>query len=172
MTNGTMRQQRMTRAPDAMSRWTLTGTVLLLTYAVLAIGDWRWSWLAGWQDIELYKQLTGGALVMLIVAQWRLTVARIEGTPRTANRLLIAHRYWGALAPLLLYLHADEFGHAYIRVMCLSFLGLISLGLLHQPLNRLNRPWVMTTWLVTHVALATMLIALIGYHAFNSFYYE
>ena len=169
MTNGIVQQQQTAWLSGALTR---VGMVMLLIYVALAIGDWRWPRLAGWQDIELYKQLTGLVLVTLIVSQWRLTAARIDGTTRKAKRLLVAHRDWGALAPLLLYLHADEFGHAYVRVMCLSFLGLITLGLLHQPLTRLNRPRVTTAWLVTHVALAAMLVVLVGYHAFNSFYYE
>lgn len=152
--------------------WSVTGLFLLLGYFVLVASGWHWARLSALQDIELYKQLTGGTLVLLVVAQWRLTVARVDGAMRAANRQLVAHRSWGVLAPLLLYLHADEFGHAYVRVMCWAFLALVALGLLHPSLSRFNRPLVQAAWLVTHVALAAGLIWLIGYHAFNAFYYE
>ncbi len=154
------------------TRWTIIGITLVVAYAAQALGDWQSDWISSLQDIELYKQVTGGALVLLLAAQWRLTAARTGGTVRRASRLLIPHQYWGATAPLWLYLHADEFGHAYIRAMSLGFLGLVLLGLLHQPVVRLNRNWLTTAWLVTHVGLAAALIVVIGYHGFNAFYYE
>jgi len=159
-------------ALQATTLWALGGTTLVVVYAALAIGDWRWDWLSALQEIELYKRLTGLVLVLLFAAQWRLMVVRTRGALRLARRLLTSHQFWGALAPVWLYLHADDFGHAYIRAMCLAFLGLVCLGLLYQPIIRLHRSWLTATWLVTHVAIAAMLIPLIGYHVFNSFYYE
>lgn len=154
------------------TRWTIIGLVLATAYAAQALGDWQSDWINRWQDIELYKQLTGGGLVLLFAAQWRLTIARSAGTVRRANRLLVPHQYWGATAPLWLYLHADDFGHAYIRVMSLCFFSLVLLGLLHQTVTRINRNWLTTAWLVMHIGLAAALIFLIGYHGFNAFYYE
>jgi hypothetical protein len=160
-------------ATDAQATpWVAAGMIFLIVYVVQATTGWHWSWLASLQEIELYKQITGLALTLLFLMQWRLTAARMEGDIQNARRRLITHRNWGAIAPLLLLLHASEFGYAYIRVLCLAFLALISLGLLHQSVTRLNQPWVITGWMVLHVALATMLICLIGYHGFNSFYYE
>lgn len=154
------------------TRWTMTGIVLLAAYAAQALGDWQSDWINSWQDIELYKQLTGAGLVVLFAAQWRLTATRTRGAVRRASRLLIPHQYWGATAPLWLYLHADDFGYGYIRAMSLGFLSLVLLGLLHESVTRLNRSWLTTTWLVTHIGLAAALIAVIGYHGFNAFYYE
>ena len=128
----------------------------------------------GWwpfRQNELYKQLTGLSLVLFFMMQWRLSVARM-GTASPTARLLGLHRDLGALAPLLLYLHAISFGYAYIRVMSMVFLVLVALGLLQPPLARLNSSPLNTAWLVVHVMLATLLIFLIGYHAFNAFYYE
>jgi hypothetical protein len=166
-----MKKTRLVRL-QATTRWTLVGMTLVAAYAALAISDWRLAWLSALQEIELYKQLTGLVLVILFAAQWRLTAVRMKGEPRLASRFLPSHRYWGALAPVWLYLHADDLGHAYIRAMCLAFLGLVCLGLLQQLVTRLHRSWLTSIWLVTHVALAAMLIPLIGFHAFNSFYYE
>ncbi len=143
----------------------------MAAFAAQALWGWRWEWLAGLQEDELYKQLTGLVLVLFFSWQWRLSVARMT-VAVPPSRLLAVHRDYGALAPLLLYLHAISFGHAYIKVMSLAFLGLVALGLLHGPIARLNRNWVNTGWLVTHIALATVLVFLIGYHAFNAFYYE
>lgn len=151
--------------------WLLTGTLLIAAYIAQLIFGWRWEWLAALQEIELYKQLTGLALALFFLMQWRLSVARM-GSPSPAARLLSVHRDHGALAPLFLYLHAITVGYAYIRVMSLAFLGLVALGLLHQPLARLNRKRVNSVWLVVHVTLATLLLFLIVYHAFNAFYYE
>ena len=162
--------QSRTAVPD--SRLALVGMLLVVAYAGLAIAGWHWPWLVSLQEIELYKQLTGLAMVLLFAAQWRLMLVRAQGAPRRPGRMLLSHRNWGVLAPVLLYLHASGFGHAYVQLMCLAFLALLTLGFMHRPINRLNQSWLMTGWLVTHVALAAMLMLLVGYHAFNSFYYE
>jgi cytochrome b561 len=151
--------------------WLMTGALLIAAFVAQALWGWRWEWLAGLQTNELYKQLTGLALVLFFIMQWRLSVARM-GSASPAARLLTLHRDQGALAPLLLYLHALSFGHAYPRVMSLAFLGLVALGLLQRPLAGLKSQRANTAWLVVHVTLAAALPFLIGYHAFNAFYYE
>jgi cytochrome b561 len=151
--------------------WLLTGALLMAAYVAQATGGWRWEWLAAVQENELYKQLTGLVLVLFFMMQWRLSVTRM-GSASPAVRLLTLHRDFGALAPLLLYLHAISFGHAYIRVMSIGFLALVALGLLQQPLARLTRNRMSTVWMVVHVTLATLLLFLISYHAFNAYYYE
>lgn len=151
--------------------WLTTGALLTAAFVAQAIWGWRWEWLSGLQESELYKQLSGLALVLFFLMQWRLSVARM-GSASPTTRLLTLHRDLGALAPLLLYLHAISFGYAYIRAMSIAFLGLVALGLLQQPLARLNSNRLNTAWLVVHVTLATALPFFIGYHAFNAFYYE
>jgi hypothetical protein len=151
--------------------WLLIGALLMAAFVAQAIGGWHWEWLAAFQQVELYKQLTGLALALFFMMQWRLSVARM-GTASPTARLLGLHKDLGALAPLLLYLHAMSFGHAYIRAMSMAFLALVTLGLLQPSLARLNSSPLNSAWLVVHVMLATLLIFLIGYHAFNAFYYE
>jgi cytochrome b561 len=151
--------------------WLLTGVLLIVAYLAQLMLGWRWAWLAEWQEIELYKQLTGLLLTLFFLMQWRLSVARMAAPGPTA-RLLVLHRDLGTLAPLLLYLHAMTIGYAYIQVMSLAFLGLVALGLLQQPLARVNQVWLNSAWLVIHVALAALLVFFIGYHAFNAFYYQ
>jgi hypothetical protein len=154
------------------ARWALAGAVLTSAYFAQVVWGWRWEWLALLQDIELYKQLSGLALVVLIAAQWQLSAARMLRRAGPGAALLAMHRQRGALAPILLYLHSISLGHAYVRVMSLVFLALLALGLLQRPLARLGRDWIGSAWLVAHVALATSLVLLVGYHAFNAFYYE
>lgn len=151
--------------------WMLTGALLIVAYLAQLMLGWRWEWLAGLQANELYKQLTGFSLALFFLMQWRLSVARMA-TAAPGARVLILHRDLGVLAPLLLYLHAITIGYAYIQVMSLAFLGLVGLGLVQQPLARINLARLNSAWLVVHVTLAALLVFLIGYHAFNAFYYE
>lgn len=146
--------------------------VLVTAFAVQEIWDWRCAWLSALQEGEAYKRLTGLALVVLLAMQWRLSAARMKGAKQRARRLLASHPSWGALAPLLFYVHAESLGHAYIRVMSFAFFALVSLGLLYRPIVWLKRPWLTASWLVVHVGLAAMLVFFVGYHAFNAFYYE
>ncbi len=150
----------------------VVGILLIGGFAAQAIWGWRWSWLAGLQEEEVYKQITGLVLVLFFVMQWRLSLARMQPGGRPVAALLAEHRARAVIGPLLLYLHAISFGHAYVRVMSLAFLGLMALGFLQQSITRLRRGWMSTGWLVAHVALAAMLVFLISYHAFNAFYYE
>lgn len=162
--------------PGALARvdmpWLVAGALLMGAFAAQATLGWRWEWLSALQEIELYKQVTGFVLVLFFAMQWQLSLARMEGASSPGARPLAVHRDRGVLAPLLLYLHAISLGHAYVRVMSLSFLCLVALGLLQRPVARLNRNWLSAGWLVVHVGLAAMLVFLIAYHAFNAFYYE
>ncbi len=150
----------------------LAGLALVMAFAVQEIWDWRFAWLSALQEGELYKRLTGLALVVFLAMQWRLSAARMSGATQPARRLLASHRNFGALAPLLFYVHAESLGHAYIKAMSLAFFALVSLGLLYRPTVGLKRRWLTASWLVVHVGLAAMLVFLVGYHAFNAFYYE
>lgn len=152
--------------------WLLAGALLMAAFVLQAGLQMRWEWLASLQENETYKQVTGLALALCFAMQWRLSLARMQSDYRPGPRMLAVHRDRGALAPVLLYLHAVGLGHAYIRVMSVAFLLLVALGLLQRPIARMNRPWLAAGWLVVHVALAAMLVFLIGYHAFNAFYYE
>jgi cytochrome b561 len=151
--------------------WLLTGALLIVAYLAQLLLGWRWEWLAVLQANELYKQLTGFALALFFLMQWRLSVARMLAAAPAA-RVLVLHRDLGAFAPLLLYLHALTIGYAYVQVMSLAFLGLVGLGLVQQPLARSKQAALNRAWLVVHVTLAVLLVFLIGYHAFNAFYYE
>ena len=57
--------------------WLMTGTLLIAAYIAQLIFGWRWEWLATLQEYELYKQLTGLALALFFLMQWRLSVVRM-----------------------------------------------------------------------------------------------
>ena len=160
-----------TRQP-VFSPGTIAGIILIAVYLVSATSNWQLPWLVALQEIELYKKITGLALALFFLLQWRLMTARLGGYRTKANQRLITHRNWGAIAPLLLILHTSSFGHAYIQLLCLAFFSLVSLGLSHPLITKVNRSALTTSWLIIHVALAATLIFLMAYHGFNAFYYE
>jgi len=148
------------------------GLVLLAAFLAEALGHWRWSWLTTLQGDDLYKQLSGFVLLGFIAYQWRFSALRAAGEVRRANSMLSRHKWLGALAPALFYVHAQGFGYAYTQVLGAVFLIVVATGLSNQEIARVRRPWFYPAWIVVHVGASTALLALLGYHVYISYAFE
>lgn len=157
--------------PQSGKTYLWVGLALLVAYILQDILGWKWSWLVEMQRREEYKQLSGLVLVLVFAHQWRLALKRTQGGP-SAAKALIAHRRWGAVAPLFFYLHAHEWGYAYTFALGLTAFAIFGTGLLQETVARLKHPRLTQTWLVGHVALSSALVFLVVYHLFISLWYE
>ncbi len=137
-------------------------SALLLLYAVQAHWNLEWSLLARAQADDRYKLASGGVLAAYLYFQWsprrRIDPAR--------------HRLAGAFAPVVLYAHATRSGYGYLTILCAVYLGTALAGTLHHPVLLARRRWLFTAWFITHVALATVLVLLAGYHVVIALAYE
>ena len=165
------RRQGPVHRPGA-APWVRIGLLLLVAFWVQAALDLRWDRLLALQADETYKQLSGLALVVWLAAQWRLSAARMRHRGPISPDRISTHLKWGAIAPLLFYLHSVGIGHAYTALLSLTFYGVLVLGLLQSDVVRLQRPWLTFVWRVSHIALAVVLTVLLSYHAFITLYYE
>lgn len=145
------------------------GYLLVGAYLCQYAAHFQWPWLTALQSSDVYKQVSGFALLAYIAQQWHLSVLRSRGLMQRAGRLLRRHRLLGSVAPAFLYAHTQVLGFGYQAVLALLFLGVSATGLIQQEALRLGgRP----LWLVAHVSLATALLFLLAYHVYITYAYQ
>lgn len=137
------------------------GCGLLVAYVVQALAI-EWPWLVQQQADDMYKVVTGFGLAIYLHAQWSVR----------KHRSLARHKLGGALAPLVLYLHASRFGYGYLMLLAVIYLGTALGGLLHAPVVQTRKRWLFTTWFVGHVATSVILVVVGGYHVVIALAYE
>ena len=125
-------------------------------------------WLVRLQANETYRVLSGLLVAAFVFYQWSVATRRALDPVRAVAR----HRLCGALAPLVLYLHASRLGYGYLLVLAMIYLGTVVLGLLHGPTLRCRARWLFTTWFVVHVMTALVLVLIGGYHVAIALAYE
>jgi hypothetical protein len=148
------------------------GLLLLTAFALQEFGNFNWHWLAKLQTDDVYKQLSGFALVGYLVHQWRCSMLRNQGLIQKAARLLHQHKLLGALAPVFFYVHAQHIGYAYLQVLSLVYFAIFITGLCNVEITHIHNHWFHTIWITVHVGLATALVFLLGYHIFISYAYQ
>lgn len=148
-------------------RWvSALGAVLLVAYLVQARFELAWPWLARQQADDTYKIVTGALLAGYLLWQWSVRNRRLLDAVGAVRR----HKLGGALAPVVLYVHASRFAYGYLLVLALSYLSITAIGLLHR--FALRRRTLFAVWFVIHVATVTMLMALVAYHVVIALAYE
>jgi hypothetical protein len=142
------------------------GAVLIALYTAQGVLHLEWPLLAALQHDERHKVASGSVLAGFLLCQ-SLMVRRRVFDP---VGVVFWHKLAGASAPLLLYLHAARFAYGYLALLSYVYLGTIGLGLLHRLAMR-ARP-LYTCWFVLHLATASSLVVLSGYHAVIALAYE
>lgn len=142
------------------------GVCALALYVAQGCVGYEWAQLATLQHDDRYKVTSGCVLALYLLHQSFVARRRIFAPISS----LFWHKLAGALAPVLLYLHASRFGYGYLLLLSSVFIGTIGLGLLHRVAVRAR--WLFTTWFVIHVATASSLVVLGGYHAVIALAYE
>ena len=140
---------------------TALAVALLVAYVCQAAVGLEVPWLIRLQGQETYKLVTGSVLVVYLGFQWSAAPHRRQ-----------LHRLLGAFAPLVLYAHASRFGFGYLGWLVGVYLGVGSIGLLHQPIVARRARRLFTAWFVTHLALAVLLVILVAYHVLIAISYE
>ena len=144
----------------------IVGGALLALYVAQARLDLEIPALAALQRDERYKVITGSLLAGYLLYQ------TLMGRRRIYDQVGVVfwHKLAGALAPLLLYLHATHFAYGYLILLTGLYLGTAGLGLLHK--LALRQRTLYTWWLIIHLATACTLVVLSGYHAIIALAYE
>lgn len=159
--------------PKAFSKgYFYLGLALLIAFFVQEIHPWRWHWLTGLQDNDVYKQLSGFVLVAFIIHQWHCSILRNKGLMREAGRILHRHKSIGSFAPLFFYAHSQTLGFAYLQVLSLVYFAIFLSGLFNFETTHIHKSWYQLIWITVHIGLSTALLFLMSYHIFISYAYQ
>jgi len=148
------------------------GLLLVTAFAIQEFGAVNWPWLAELQADDVYKQLSGFALVGFLAHQWYCSLLRNQGLMQKAAKLLNQHKLLGALAPVFFYAHAQHMGYAYLQALSLVYFAIFLTGLCNIEITRIRKQGFRHIWITVHVGLATGLVFLLGYHIFISYAYQ
>lgn len=141
---------------------------LVVAYIVQACAGLEVGWLVRLQDDDRYRALTGVLLAAYLALQASLGARRLRDPAGAVSR----HKLYGAVGPVVLYVHASRFAYGYLLVLVLFFLGTMLFGLLHRPVLALRARRLFTVWFVMHVAMSTLLLVFGAYHAVVALAYE
>ena len=122
------------------------------------------------QATQLYKQLSGAALLVYFALQWTLSLARVRHWPKLSRSLFSLHQNLGVFGPALLYLHASKWGFGYLGILTGALFANHALGIMRS--GSLLPRWSIGLWTVLHVALSLVLVVLAGYHVWQAYYRE
>lgn len=146
----------------------LVGAALLAAYVAQGVFHLECNQLLSVQADDRYKVVSGCMLAVYLLHQSFMARRRVFDP----IGVVFWHKLAGALAPVVLYLHAARFGYGYLFVLVSLFIGTIGFGLLHNVVIRARVRWLFTWWFVLHVATSASLVVLSGYHALVALAYE
>lgn len=156
-----------------MLSYNTLGLILLIAYLGQEVIDFRWQFLLEQQADEMFKRWSGVALSIFILMQWSLTIVKLKKRwSDYADLFGDVHKWMGALSPLAFYVHAMEFGYAYLFFLSVCFFSNFAIGLLNTDNIKTKANWYIQGWMITHVALSTLITLLILFHIWIVFSYE
>ncbi len=150
------------------------GAALLLAFALQEILPLKWPWLETLQERERFKRWSGLLLTLYIGSQFILPFLRQRGYLRAAARHYHLHKLQGAFAPLFFYAHSTSLGYAYLLGLSLVYFANVALGLLNHERVTQPRPTQRYRfyWLIAHIGLSLLIVALVAYHIYVVFAYQ
>ncbi len=170
------RAKVLSKAKNEKYRLVYLGLFFLLAFAIQAIFDLKWQWLAQQQANDVYAKWSGISLAVYLGAQWILPFLRMIGKQKVAKRFYPLHKQAGVFAPVVFYIHSMEFGYAYLFVLSVVYfantlLGLFSVDIVAK-FVRTYRKQYLFWWMIMHVALSILTMGFMIYHAYIAFAYK
>ncbi len=160
---------------DTLSRsknYFYLGILLLALFFVQDVFQIRWQWLQELQRDETYKRWSGLVLAIYVTGQWCLSALRMRDETRASRRMYSIHYRMGALAPLFLYIHSVQLGHAYQLALTSVYFANAFVGLFNQEFWNITSRLFQYYWMIVHVTLSVLVVILMVYHLFIALYYK
>lgn len=150
------------------------GVLLMLAFAAQEALQLKWPWLETLQMGEGYQRWSGLFLTLYLAAQFILPVMRARGNVKAVARHHRLHKLQGALAPLVYYVHTTGLGYAYLLALSMVYFANFLLGIFNQDMVRDpdRKQRYLHYWLVPHVGLSVLTVALVIYHVYVVFAYQ
>ena len=146
-------------------RYFTIGLTLILLYGFLVSSDIESRWILNLQSNEFYKQTTGYLLFTLLIYQYWLALSRRNASSGVKKLRLRLHKWLGALLMLALIVHSLNFGYAYQVVLNIVFMVNSLVGMCNIETMKFKKA-LYVSWVVVHVALANLTIAMVFYHIY------
>ena len=145
-------------------------SILCLLFMLQCYYNLSPQWLVDLQANNLYKQITGFLLIACVLYQWRLAFARSQG--RKSNTVAKSdHRFYGALLPIVYFIHSVEIGYAYQAVISLALLSNCIVGGCNPITLKIKHKHYYSSWLLLHIALSVIILPLSLYHLYVVYAY-
>jgi len=148
----------------------ISGYCLLLLYIAQLQFDIKLEFLYELQQNSVYKQITGYLLFIYVAYQFRL--AKVRNNIKMLAHVISLHKIQGVFAPLVLYIHSMQLGYAYQVLLSILFLSNCAIGLLSPQQLKTRNVTYSNVWLVAHVTIAVLVVALIFYHFYITYWYS
>lgn len=147
---------------------------LFIAYLVQYFLPVKWEWLYNLQEHDqMYKRWSGLAVFLFIVFQWVLTVSRVwRPLQKHAVKLTNIHKWVGAFAPILFYVHVMEFGYGYLALLSYLFFANMLLGFVNLDVIKSHKNWIFQSWMIVHVSFSIIITFISIFHIGVVFYYE
>nr|VFK15333.1 MAG: hypothetical protein BECKLPF1236A_GA0070988_1012313 [Candidatus Kentron sp. LPFa]VFK34730.1 MAG: hypothetical protein BECKLPF1236C_GA0070990_102947 [Candidatus Kentron sp. LPFa] len=144
-------------------------------FSLLFVAAWfgmgyQWEWLAEIQENTLYKQLSGVALLALILQQWRFGLRRFTGQGFTIG-FMDSHKLIGCVLPIFILFHIRDLGVAYQRILAIVILVNCLTGILNVEILQIRKSFFHNAWMASHIGLATIGLTLAIYHIYVVYLY-
>lgn len=152
----------------------IIGLALLTAYYLQDQFDLKLPQLEQLQIGDNYKICSGLLLLTYILNQWRLPISRwLHKSSENIAQKKHSHLYFGAIAPLVFYLHATTIGYAYVAALASVYLANNLLGYCSGEClpDTYKKPYIFG-WTILHVCLSTSLLFLSSYHAYIALAYK
>ncbi|WP_379884336.1 hypothetical protein [Mariniflexile soesokkakense] len=125
------------------------------------------------QQEEIYKRWSGLGLALFIVIQWLLTFSRIiNKLKKYSFKVTNLHKWFGALSPLLFYMHSMSFGYGYLMLLTYIFIINNFIGYFNLDVIKSTNEVLFKGWMITHVAFSMVITLLMVFHISMVFYYK
>ena len=154
----------MTQKTRVQSQYALIGGLLIFLFAMQAMLNLQWRWLAEIQKIESYRQVTGYLLFIYFGLQLRLGFVRARKRTVGLRREFDLHKWQGMFGPVLFYIHSIHIGYAYQALLTAAFLGNCLIGYLGPHTLPWRHKWYLSGWVMAHVCLAMLALGLMLLH--------
>src|SRR5262249_20691167 len=120
-----------------------------------------------------YRRWSGLGLVLFLAYQWYFPMLRLRGRLAGTARAYRAHKRVGALAPLVYYAHTATLRYGFVMFLSAVFLGNVTLGLANPDgiADPVRKRRYASTWLIVHVALSVVTVALMLLHVYVALTY-
>jgi predicted ferric reductase len=125
------------------------------------------------QSYSNYKIITGLILLLLILVQWSLTLARVGKLKLVQSDTTMSfHKWAGAISPLLLYIHSIKLGNGYLAILSLTFIANLILGFLSIGKIKSISIVYFKTWVLLHTIFSIVVLVLTFFHIWVVIYFE